>query len=197
MYGLYPVAYPIAMLLDLLLGPSHGVFFNRSGLKTLAVLQERRGYTSAERLNREEVAVISSVLDLNETPISAIMTPISKVFTLSFDAYLDDLTLSNIITGGYSNIPVHLHELASTFVGVLSTKSLVSFGFQDDVTVGQFPLGRLPVVPPDVSCQKTFSVFRDKKVQMVLVTERGTPHGTPLGIVTARVVMDELIKGQS
>ena len=194
MYGLYPLAYPIAMLLDVLLGTTHGAFFNRAGFKSLAEIHGRRGYPSAERLNREEVAVISSVLDLNDTPISSIMTPISKVFTLSFDDYLDDVAQSSILTAGHSNIPVHLRDHPATFVGVLSVKSLVALNIVDEVTVGQLSLDRLPVIPPDASCQKTFSVFRDRKVQMALVTERGTPHGVPLGIVTARDVMDELIR---
>jgi metal transporter CNNM len=61
MYGLLPVGYPIAKLLDLLLGVNHGAFFNRAGLKALVMLHERLSYTSAERLNQEEVAVISSI----------------------------------------------------------------------------------------------------------------------------------------
>lgn len=193
MYVLYPVAYPVSMLLDLLLGTSHGVFFNRAGLKSLVSLQERRGYTSAERLNREEVTVISSVLDLNEMPISSIMTPMSKVFALSLDTYLNEITRNQIFTAGYSNIPVHLPEHPATFAGVLSVKSLLALSFQGDVSVGQILLDLLPVVAPDVSGQKIFSIFRDRNVQMALVTDRGTQHGQPLGIVTARDIMDELL----
>lgn len=181
------------MLLDRLLGTSHGIFFNRAGLKTLAILHERRGYTSAERLNREEVVVISSVLDMHGTAISKIMTPISRLFTLSLDAHLNDVTRNDILTSGYSNIPVHLHDHPTTFVGVLSAKSLVALNSKSEVKIGQLSLGRLPVVRPDASCQTTFNIFRERKVEMALVTERGTPHGQPLGIVTARDVMDELI----
>jgi metal transporter CNNM len=194
MYGLFPVAYPIAKLLDCLLGINHGAFFNRAGLKALVVLHERLSYSSAERLNQEEVTVISAVLDLNETPISAIMTPISRLFALSFDASLNDITRHNILTAGYSNIPVHLREHPTTFVGVLSVKSLVALNLKDEVTVAQLSLDGLPVVRSDASCQTIFNVFRDKKVHMALVTERGTSHGEPLGIVTARDVMGELIR---
>jgi metal transporter CNNM len=193
MYGLFPVAYPIAKLLDSLLGINHGIFFNRAGLKTLVMLHERLSHTSADRLNREEVTVISSVLDLNETPISSIMTPISKLFTLSFDACLDDMTRHNILSAGYSNIPIYLPDHPTTFVGVLSAKSLVALTFKDEVTVGQLSLDGLPVVRADESCQAIFNVFRDRRVQMVLATVRGTPNGEPLGFVTARDVMDELI----
>jgi metal transporter CNNM len=157
------------------------------------MLHERLSHTSADRLNREEVTVISSVLDLNETLISSIMTPISKLFTLSFDDCLDDITRYNILSAGYSNIPIYLPDHPTTFVGVLSANSLVALTFKDEVTVGQLSLDGLPVVPADESCQTIFNVFRDRRVQMVLVTDRGTPHGEPSGFVTARDVMDELI----
>jgi metal transporter CNNM len=87
-----------------------------------------------------------------------------------------------------------LPDYLTTFVGVLSAKSLVALTFKDEVTVGQLSLDGLPVVRPDESCQTIFNVFRDRRVQMVLVTDRGTPYGEPLGFVTARDVMDELIR---
>jgi metal transporter CNNM len=192
MYGLFPVVYPIAKLLDSLLGTNHGLLFNRAGLKTLVILHERLSYSSAERLKREEVAIISSVLDLNEAPISSIMTPISKLFTLSLDDDLNDITRYNIVKAGYSNIPIYSHRRPTTFVGALAVKSLVALNFEEGVTVGQLSLDSLPVVRPDATWQRAVSVFRDRKVQIALVTENGTLHGEPLGIVTARDVMEKL-----
>lgn len=193
MYGLYPVAYPIAKLLDHVLGINHGIMFNRAGLKSFIKLHSRPSYALAERLHQEEVAVISSVLDLNETPVSSIMTPISKLFTLSFDDYLDDKTRGNILSAGYSNIPIHLHAHPATFVGVLSVKSLVVTGFVEEMRIGQLTLDILPVVRPGAASYTLFNLFRDEKVQMALVTHSGTPHGEPLGIVTARDVINKLM----
>ncbi|KAH9211405.1 hypothetical protein DL95DRAFT_341927 [Leptodontidium sp. 2 PMI_412] len=194
MYLLFPVAYPVARLLDRLLGPSHGIIFNRAGLKALITLHERLSFSPTERLNREEVTVISTIIDLNAKPISSIMTPVGKIFTLGIDTVLNDMTRYNILTSGYSGIPIHLQDRPTSFVGMLPVKSLVALNFEEHVTVGQLSLDTLHVVRPDVSCQQIFRIFRDRSVQMVLVTERGTQHGEPLGIVTARDVMDELIR---
>ncbi|KFZ19088.1 hypothetical protein V501_00850 [Pseudogymnoascus sp. VKM F-4519 (FW-2642)] len=195
MYGLFPVAYPIAKLLDRLLGANHGLVFNRAGLKTLVILHEGLNFSPAERLNQEDVTVISSVLDLKEIPISSIMTPLPKLFSLSIDTYLSDMTRYNILKSGYSAVLIHIQDQPTSFVGVLPIKSLVALNFEEDVTVGQLSLDRLPVVRRDASCQELFHVFRDRKVHLVLVTERGTIHGEPLGIVSARDVMSELIGG--
>lgn len=137
--------------------------------------------------------MISSILDLKATPVSSIMTPISKLYTLSVDKALDDMTRYNVLKLGYSGIPIHMEHRPSSFIGVLPVKSLVALRVEEAVTVGKLTLDTLLVVRPDVSCQEILPIFRDRSVRMVLVTERGTPHGEPLGIVTTRDIMNELI----
>jgi metal transporter CNNM len=75
---------------------------------------------------------------------------------------------------------------------VLSVKSLAALKFGEEITVGQLSLDILPVVRPEASCQELFHIFRDQNIKMVLVTERGSRHGEPLGIVSARDVMREV-----
>jgi metal transporter CNNM len=192
MYILFPVAYPVARLLDHLLGASHGNFLNRAGLKTLVMLHECLNFSS-ERLNREEVTVISSMLDLKSIPVSSIMTPFSKLYTLSMDKALDEITRCNILNSGYSGIPIYQAHRPSSFVGVLPVKSLVALNFEEKITAKELTLDSLLVVRPEISCQEILRTFRDRKVQMVLVTERGMQTGEPLGIVTARDILNQLI----
>ncbi|KAL5349504.1 hypothetical protein ACLOAV_005797, partial [Pseudogymnoascus australis] len=189
------MAYPIAKLLDRLLGANHGLVFNRAGIKTLVMLHEALNFSPAERLNREDVTVISSVLELKEVPISSIMTPLPKLFSLSIDTFLNDMIRYNILKSGYSAVPIHMQDQPTSFVGVLPIKSLVALKYEEEITVGQLSLDSLPVVRGDASCQELFHVFRDRKVHLVLVTEKGTIDGEPLGIVSARDVMSELIGG--
>lgn len=63
--------------------------------------------------------------------------------------------------------------------------------FEEEITIGQTTLESLPTVYAVESCQQLVHVFRDRKAQMVLVIEQGT--ALPLGIVTARDVLDQLI----
>jgi metal transporter CNNM len=192
MYGLFPVAYPIAKLLDLLLGANHGMLFNREGLKMLVMLHERSPFALTERLNREEVTVISTVLDLKEKPISSIMTPLAKLFTLSNETSINKMTRYSILASGHALIPIYQQGHPRSFVGVLSVKSLVALKFEEEITVGHLSLDILPVVRPEASCQELFHVFRDQNIKMALVTERGSRHGEPLGIVSARDIMTEV-----
>jgi hypothetical protein len=86
MYLEGPIAYPIAKLLDYLLGESHGTMYRKIELKTLVGLHAHIG---GDSLSEDEVTIISAVLDLSEKPVSFIMTPIADVYTLSSDVKLD------------------------------------------------------------------------------------------------------------
>ncbi len=196
MYGLFPVAYPAAKLLDMLLGRDHGIIFNRAGLKALISIHEDLSYSSTENLTREEVTVMSSVLDLKHIYVSEIMIPIANLFTLDCEQVLDGITKYNIAESGYSEILVSMgsqHGTGPTFIGVLPVKSLVALNFDAAVAVGQLALDRLPVVKPNATIQETFGFFRDKNIQVALVTERGLLQGVPVGVVVARDIMHEIL----
>lgn len=193
MYALSPVAYPTACLLDRLLGPDRGIMFNRAGLKSFIMLHENISGLFPQRLNQEEVTVISSIIDLKERQVCSVMTPMTNVYSLSNEDLLNDMTCYNILKSGYSCIPVHMAADSSRFTGVLSVKSLVAMRFEDKVTVGQIAISSMPTVRPDVSCQDAIHLFRNRRSDMVLVTEGGVSYGQPLGILTYKDIMEAVI----
>lgn len=93
MYLEFPIAYPIAKLLDHLLGEEEGVTYKKAELKTFVGLHRRapclflpprplglmRSYRAEfgeETLNEDEVTIISSVLELGDKSVQDIMTPL-------------------------------------------------------------------------------------------------------------------------
>lgn len=193
MYLLSPVAYPAACLLDKLLGSEDGIMFNRKGLKSLIMLHENISGLFPQRLNQEEVLIISSIIDLKERQVCSIMTPITRVFSLGTESILDDSTCFNILKSGHSCIPIHAANDRRKFTGVLSVKSLAVLRFEGETTVGQIALSNMPTIRPDVSCQEAIQLFRKRRSEMVLVTEGGMSQGAPLGILTYKDVMEEVI----
>ncbi|KAG7191580.1 cell agglutination protein Mam3 [Scheffersomyces spartinae] len=190
MYIMYPIAYPIAMLLDYLLGEDHGTVYKKSGLKTLVTLHKTMG---VERLNQDEVTIISAVLDLKEKPVSAIMTPIDRVYTMSADTVLDEKTVDEIFQAGFSRIPVHLPNEPLNFIGMLLVRVLISYDPEDALTVASFPLATLPETSADTSCLNILNYFQEGKSHMIVVSEHpGEPLGA-LGVLTLEDVIEELI----
>lgn len=192
MYILAPIAWPTAKLLDWLLGEDHGTIYKKAGLKTLVSLHRTLG-EAGQQLNSDEVTIISAVLDLKDKPVGSIMTPMEDVFTLSLDDILDEETMDNILSQGYSRIPIHHPDNSENFVGMLLVKMLITYDPEDAKPVRDFALATLPETAPDTSCLDIVNFFQEGKSHMVLVSAHpGDDHGA-LGVVTLEDVIEELI----
>jgi metal transporter CNNM len=192
MYLMAPVAWPTAKLLDWALGEDHGTVYKKSGLKTLVGLHQSLG-DAAERLNEDEVTIISAVLDLRTKPVGEVMTPMDDVFTMSEDTVLDEHTMEKVLSEGYSRIPVHAAGQPTNFVGMLLVKILITYDPEDARRVRDFPLATLPETRPETSCLDIINFFQEGKSHMVVVSEKpGSDHGA-LGIVCLEDVIEELI----
>ncbi|CAI4050947.1 Mam3p SKDI_15G0990 [Saccharomyces kudriavzevii IFO 1802] len=190
MYLMYPVAYPIATLLDYMLGEDHGIMYKKSGLKTLVTLHRTMG---VERLTKDEVTIISAVLDLKAKKVEEIMTPIENVFTMSADTILDDKTVEKIFNSGFSRIPIFLPNEPNNFIGMLLVRVLISYDPDDCLPISHFPLATLPETSPNTSCLNILNYFQEGKSHMCVVSkEPGSSHGA-IGVLTLEDVIEELI----
>lgn len=192
MYLMAPLAWPIAKLLDFLLGEDHGTVYKKAGLKTLVTLHKSLG-AAGEQLNSDEVTIISAVLDLKEKSVGSIMTPMEDVFTMSTDTVLDEAAMDLILSQGYSRIPIHAPDNPYNFVGMLLVKMLITYDPEDAKMVRDFALATLPETRPETSCLDIVNFFQEGKSHMVLVSDYpGEDHGA-LGVVTLEDVIEELI----
>lgn len=192
MYLMSPIAWPTAKLLDWILGEDHGTLYKKSGLKTLVTLHKSLGELS-DRLNQDEVTIITAVLDLKEKPVSEVMTPMDDVFTLSEDHILDEKTMDKILSSGYSRIPIYRSGAPSDFVGMLLVKTLITYDPEDKIPVREVQLGAIVETRPETSCLDIINFFQEGKSHLVLVSDvPGSDHGA-LGVVTLEDVIEELI----
>ncbi|KAI2794339.1 Protein MAM3 [Penicillium oxalicum] len=192
MYIMSPVAWPVAKLLDKLLGEDHGTIYKKAGLKTLVTLHKTMG-EAGEQLNSDEVTIISAVLDLKEKSVGTIMTPMEDVFTMSADTVLDERTMDLILSQGYSRIPIHAPDNPMNFVGMLLVKMLITYDPEDCKRVREFALATLPETRPETSCLDIVNFFQEGKSHMVLVSEYPGEDRGALGVVTLEDVIEELI----
>ncbi|TBU40660.1 hypothetical protein BD309DRAFT_966933 [Dichomitus squalens] len=99
-------AWPVAKLLEFVLGPHHGIIYRRAELKELIAMHSNGGELGGD-LKMDTVTIIGGALDLQEKVVRQAMTPIKDVFMLSIDAKLDYETLRRICRTGHSRIPVY------------------------------------------------------------------------------------------
>ncbi|KAH7346275.1 hypothetical protein BKA65DRAFT_273919 [Rhexocercosporidium sp. MPI-PUGE-AT-0058] len=193
MWIMAPIAWPTAKLLDYLLGEDHGTVYKKSGLKTLVTLHKTLGSSPTERLNQDEVTIISAVLDLKEKAVGDIMTPMEDVFTMSADTVLDEATMDTILSAGYSRIPIYEPGNKLNFVGMLLVKILITYDPEDCKKVSEFALATLPETRPETSCLDIVNFFQEGKSHMVLVSEYPGENFGAIGVVTLEDVIEELI----
>ncbi|KAJ5225708.1 hypothetical protein N7468_006933 [Penicillium chermesinum] len=191
MYIMSPVAWPVAKLLDKLLGEDHGTIYKKDGLKTLVTLHKTLG-NAGEQLTSDEVTIISAVLDLKEKSVGSIMTPMEDVFTMSADTVLDERTMDLILSQGYSRIPIHAPDNPTNFVGMLLVKMLITYDPEDCKRVREFALATLPETRPETSCLDIVNFFQEGKSHMVLVSEYPSEdRGGPRSGHPGRQIIDE------
>ncbi|KAF9190944.1 hypothetical protein BGZ51_001910 [Haplosporangium sp. Z 767] len=190
MFIMSPIAYPIAMLLDSWLGVHHGTTYRRTELKTLVSLHQVDGIGE---LTDDEVTIIASVLDLKEKSVSSVMTPLEDVFTLSEDAILDEQLMEEIVSAGYSRIPIYRHDDSSNFIGMLLVKRLITYDPEDHIPVRQFTINSLPAAAPNTSCLDILNFFQEGRSHMAIVTSEPGGFGVPVGVITLEDVIEELL----
>jgi metal transporter CNNM len=193
MWLLAPVAWPTAKLLDKLLGEDHGTVYKKAGLKTLVTLHRTLGSSPTDRLNQDEVTIISAVLDLKEKAVGDIMTPMDDVFTMSADTVLDEKTMDDILGAGYSRIPIYEPSNPHNFIGMLLVKILITYDPEDCKKVSEFALATLPETRPETSCLDIVNFFQEGKSHMVLVSDYPAENYGAIGVVTLEDVIEELI----
>src|SRR2546423_7060226 len=161
MYVMYPIAYPTALILDSVLGKEEGTTYKKAGLKTLVSLHRTLG---TERLNDDEVTIITAVLDLKERQVGDIMTPLKDVYVMSADQVMDVKTMNEIMSKGYSRIPIHAPGKKEDFIGMLLVKTLITYDPEDEETVSTFTLATLPETKPTTSALDILNYFQELSI---------------------------------
>ncbi|TBU31722.1 hypothetical protein BD311DRAFT_716447 [Dichomitus squalens] len=100
------VSWPVAKLMEIVLGPHHGIMYRRAELKELIALHSATGELGGD-LQSDTVNIIGATLDLQEKVVRESMTPLDKVFMLSIDAKLDFDTMKRIGDTGHSRVPIY------------------------------------------------------------------------------------------
>lgn len=195
----FPLSYPTSKILDYLLGEEIGNFYNRERLKELVKVT-----TDINDLDKDEVNVISGVLELRKKTVEDVMTRIEDAFMLDIDAVLDFETITEIMKSGFSRIPVYENE-RNNIVTLLYIKDLAFVDPDDNTqlkTLCEFYQNSCHFVFEDVTLDVMFKQFKEgHKGHMAFVHRvnnegEGDPFYETIGLVTLEDVIEELIQAE-
>ncbi|KAA1475388.1 DUF21-domain-containing protein [Dentipellis sp. KUC8613] len=189
MYLFAPIAWPIAKLLDYVLGANEAHTYKKAELKSF--LQFHRH--GEEPLRDDEISILNGVLELNTKNVETIMTPMKDVVTLSSDAILDTKTVDYILTSGYSRFPIHEPGKPLAFVGLLLVKKLLSYDPAQCSPVSKFPLSILPEAKPSINCFQALDYFQTGRAHLLLISTTPGVAGGAIGVITLEDIIEEII----
>ncbi|KAG0708522.1 hypothetical protein DFH29DRAFT_1075467 [Suillus ampliporus] len=179
-YLLGVVAWPVAKLLELVLGPHHGIMYRRGELKELIALHSSMSPLGGD-LKTDTVTIIGATLDLQEKVVKQAMTPIENVFMLSIDSKLDYSLMKKICLTGHSRVPVYeeveIPADASNrmlkvkkIIGILLVKHCLLLDPKDAVPLRKIPLNKVPFVPNNESLLGILDRFQEGHSHMAIVS---------------------------
>ncbi|KAJ1916467.1 hypothetical protein H4219_003774 [Mycoemilia scoparia] len=163
-----PLGYPIACLLDWVLGADHGITYKKAELKELVSLSDTDHGGS---LSKDEVTIIRGALDLSEKLVVDVMTDIKNVYMIDANWRLDRKLMSEIVKRGHSRVPIY-EDSRDNIIGVLLVKSLILLDPDDCVPVREVKMLPIPSVTPDISLYDILNTFQEGGSHMAIVIDK-------------------------
>ncbi|KAJ3220365.1 hypothetical protein HDU67_000032 [Dinochytrium kinnereticum] len=163
----YIVAYPIAKLLDYVLGHKGAIVYRRAQLKEFVAMH---GEDHEGPLTEEEVTILRAVLELRDKTVVNIMTKIEDVVMMPLSSKLDRPTMHHLLQAGHSRVPV-FNQFRDNIIGVVLVKQLVLLDPDDATPLADVPIGRLPRIRSDTPLFEILHVFEEGGSHMAVVVE--------------------------
>ncbi|KAI6024417.1 hypothetical protein EDC04DRAFT_2900050 [Pisolithus marmoratus] len=201
-YLLGIVAWPVARLLEYILGPHHGIIHRRAELKELIAMHSSISSLGGD-LKTDTVTIIGATLDLQEKVVKQAMTPIEDVFMLSIDSRLDYDLLKKICLTGHSRVPVYEEvdvpldssgrtEKVKKIIGILLVKHCVLLDPGDCTPLRKLPLNKVPFVPNNESLLGILDKFQEGRSHMAIVSRLSAEKAASVKKVAKRSLTQRL-----
>lgn len=182
----YPVAKPLQLLLDALLGHNDEALHNRTELG-LIIGDHARNKSS--ELDAGEVKIMQAALSLSEKRVKEIMTPIKSVYWLSNATIIDGPKLDEIKEKRWSRIPIFNKQLTKCY-GILLMKDLVDVDFDNHPQpVTELPLYSTNLVGSMTALDTMFRKFVAVHTHLVPIEK----DDKIIGIITIEDLVEEIL----
>jgi len=182
---LYPVCWPLAWLLDKVLGDEIPSVYSRQEL--LKIIEEHENSRDSD-LDEDEEKIIRGALSFSDKIVEDILTPRVEIFSLPKEQGLNKNMIKRIKDSGHSRIPVFADN-TETIVGLLFTKDLIGNDFKNK-TVEDVMREKVMYVDENKKLDELLNAFKETRQHMFVVVNE---YGEISGLVTIEDVLEEII----
>jgi CBS domain containing-hemolysin-like protein len=187
---LWPISYPLARLLDRIIGHNQNKVYNDEELKTFFTMQLINKSTCLEPIYEAQVGIIHRVIDFKRTSIEDLYTEKGRVFEINDRMVLNEENLEIIAAKGFSRMPVRNEK--GVWVGVLKTKLLLDV--ENGTKVSDLALKSPLYVHYKENIYSLLTLFSQGNSHMAFVLN---DNKDVLGVITLKSILKQFIKRQN
>lgn len=169
---LFPISYPIAKILDWLVGTDErtSILFKRSELNALFDLYTNLEVAAAEALQPDVVLMLKGAHSFKDKTVEQVpYTHANNILMLNVEACIDQGTIKEITHSGFSRIPV-FRESVNNIMGVLLVKRLIGIDPDKACSISSIELAPPMFVPPSMPLRDLLNEFQTGKMHLALIT---------------------------
>jgi len=196
MFIFMPLAWPMAKLLDRILGTSEGDYMRREEMSTFIGLHAHLHKENEEPLINSEVKLLKGALSLMGKHALDIATPIDKVYSLHANCILSKELIQEIITSGVSRVPLYEEDNPDILTSYLLVKTLALVDPRSNVPLKAASSVRtrdLPRAPSNIPLYDLMSLFQERHAHMCALYDPEDASDACIAIVTLEDLFEELI----
>lgn len=183
----YPIAKPLTLAINKLLGEELPTVFTREELSHLV---EEHAHTNDSSIDVDESRIVRGALQYSTLDAKDIMTPIAEAVTVDIDDQLDAPMVSRLKRTGHSRFPVYDNG-SKDLLGILYLKDLV--GEELPTPVSHAYRDKIYDVSTESPLDTVLSRFIQTKSHLFLVRDG---EDMPMGIVTIEDVIEKILNRQ-
>lgn len=182
----YPVAKPLQILLDRMLGDEKISLASR---RELGIIIAEHTAQAGSELDEDEVEIMKGAIGLSEKRVRDVMTRQELVYWLTPDTLIDADKIDEIKATGHSRIPIFNKKLTECF-GILLQKDLVDIDFDERAyRVDELLLRPVQIIGSMTALDTAFRKFISSHKHLMPV-ERDDKI---IGIITIEDILEEII----
>ena len=183
---LYPVAKPLSLILEKLMGNERPHVLSR---RELLLFLDDQKKTRRSELDEDEFDILEGGLEFSEKRVKDAMTAIELAYTLQATDVLTIALLARIQEKGHSRIPV-LDKIKKHVVGMLYSKDLIKVEGDTNTPVSAVMRRRVEFIRDDALLDDVLNRFRKARVHLFVVQNKWRKF---VGIITMEDVLEEIV----
>ena len=184
----YPVAKPVAWLLDKILGAEPPVLWSKKELGEIISYHEHGGRGV---IDKDEKRIILGALSFSDKEVAFSMIPKEDVFYLLAEDILNDQRLEDIRNQGFSRIPV-CDSTETKVVGILYSKNLIGISGTEEIVAEQMVTKEnVILVKENMKLDSLYQLLVERKTHMAIVEDMNEEFA---GVITLEDVFEEILR---